>query len=117
MNCRNPGDVYDYLKQKKRKKFNSSLTKAETGIQMLLPSAINNMWNESDRRSQLCTLGAKAQKSKGVNEIWLKLQFPQNRALEIDIQRRTSMYNCFHIKAVSQKIKRKNLKDYFGDNT
>lgn len=86
---------------------------------MLLPSAINNMWNEGDRRSksQLRRLGAKAQKSKGVTEIWLKLQIHQNRALEIDIQSRTSMYNCFHIKAVSQKIKRKNLKDYFGDNT
>lgn len=33
---------------------------------MPLPSAINNMWNEGDRRSksQLCTLGAKTQKSR-----------------------------------------------------
>lgn len=34
-------------------------------------SAINNMWNEGDRRSksQLCTLGVKTQTSNGVTEI------------------------------------------------
>lgn len=33
---------------------------------MPLPSAINNMWNECDKisKSQLCTQGAKPQKSK-----------------------------------------------------